>query len=80
MHPDPQQPHQGIFLDPPYEVIEILRFPDFKLKLVEDSREDAKLLLYLSETEVPPSSCIPKALSDLDRFLKEFDDLLDSLR
>jgi hypothetical protein len=61
-------------------VIEIRRFPDFKLKLVDDSREDAKLLLYLSETEVPPgSSCIPNALSERERFLKEFD-LFDSRR
>lgn len=72
--------HHGIFFDPPYEVIEILRLPDFKLRLVDDSRDDAKLLLYRSDIEVPPwsSPWTPKALSDLDRFLNEFDDLLDS--
>lgn len=49
------------------------------LKLVEDSRDEAKLLLYLSETEVPPSSpCAAKLLSDRDLFLKEFDDRFDS--
>lgn len=37
--------YHGIFFDPPYEVIEILLFPDLLLRLVDDSRDDAKLLL-----------------------------------
>lgn len=55
--------------------------PDRMLKLVEDSRDEAKLLLYLSDMDVPPSSpCTPKLLSDRDLFLNEFDDRLDSWR
>lgn len=46
--------HQGIFLEFPYEVMEILLFPDFVLKLVDDSRDEAMLALYLSDIEVPP--------------------------
>lgn len=73
--------HHGIFFDPPYDVIEILRLPDLMLRLVEDSREEARLLLYRSDMDVPPSSpCTPKLLSDRDLFLKEFDDRLDSCR
>lgn len=34
--------------------MDILLFPDFVLKLVDDSREDAILLLYRSDIEVPP--------------------------
>jgi hypothetical protein len=34
--------------------MEILLFPDFKLKLVDDSRDEAILALYLSDIEVPP--------------------------
>lgn len=63
-------------------MIEILRLPDFVLKLVEDSHEDARLLLFRSDIDVPPwsSPCTPKALSERDLFLKEFEDLFDSRR
>lgn len=62
-------------------MIEIRRFPDFMLKLVDDSLEQAELLLYRSDIDVPPCSyspCSPKVLSDRDLFLNEFDDLFDS--
>jgi len=50
----PQQPHHGI-LPPVCELTEIFRRLERMLKLVEDSREEAKLLELRSDSEVTVS-------------------------
>lgn len=58
-HPLPQHPHQGIF-PPECEFSDMRRdFCDRILKLDDDSRDEARLLLFLSDIDVVMASFIP---------------------